>query len=45
MGSGRDELLLLDNTGINHPADYGFSKFSCADYGDFCLCEHAVPFK
>jgi hypothetical protein len=45
MGGSGDELLLLDDTSINHPANDGFPEFSRADYGDFCLCEHAVPFK
>jgi len=45
MSRGCDELLLLHNTGLDHPPDDGFTEFSRANYGDFSLWEHAVPFK
>ena len=45
MRGGGNELLLLDNTGVDHAGNQGFAEFSRADYGNFCLRKHAVPFQ
>src|SRR5438477_12048576 len=45
MSSGRNELFLRNNSGVEHPIDQGFAELARAQYSNSFVVKHDGPFQ